>query len=96
MEQLTHLPAEQAIQRYIFRPLGLHQSRVLPRSSSAIPDPHARGYMYGTDFTGHGPTLRVGSHRVAIIVTVVSDLSDDEAMPGYVRKVLTALARRVP
>jgi D-alanyl-D-alanine carboxypeptidase len=59
MEQLTHLPAEQAIQRYIFRPLGLHQSSVLPRSSSAIPDPHARGYMYGTDFTGHGPTLNV-------------------------------------
>ena len=59
MEQLTHLPAEQAIQRYIFRPLGLHQSRVLSRSSSAIPDPHARGYMYGTDFTGHGPTLNV-------------------------------------
>jgi D-alanyl-D-alanine carboxypeptidase len=45
MEQLTHLPAEKAFQRSIFGPLGLHQSSLPPRSSSAIPDPHAQGYM---------------------------------------------------
>jgi D-alanyl-D-alanine carboxypeptidase len=59
IEQLTHLPAEQAFQRYLFGPLGLHQSFLPPRSSSAIPDPHAQGYMYGTDFTGKGPLLNV-------------------------------------
>ncbi len=59
MEQLTHLSAEQAFQRSIFGPLGLRQSSLPPRSSSAIPDPHAQGYMYGTDFTGKGPTLNV-------------------------------------
>jgi D-alanyl-D-alanine carboxypeptidase len=59
IEQLTHLPAEQAFQRSIFGPLGLHQTSLPPRSSSAIPDPHAQGYMYGTAFTGQGPTLNV-------------------------------------
>jgi D-alanyl-D-alanine carboxypeptidase len=59
IEQLTHLPAEQAFQRYIFGPLGLHQTSLPPRFSSAIPNPHAQGYMYGTDFTGKGPLLNV-------------------------------------
>jgi D-alanyl-D-alanine carboxypeptidase len=59
VEQLTHLPADKAFQQYIFRPLGLHKSSLPPLSSSAIPDPHAQGYMYGTDFTGKGPTLNV-------------------------------------
>jgi D-alanyl-D-alanine carboxypeptidase len=59
IEQLTHLSAEQAFQRSIFGPLRLHESRLPPLSSSAIPNPHAQGYMYGTDFTGKGPTLNV-------------------------------------
>jgi CubicO group peptidase (beta-lactamase class C family) len=59
IEQMTHLSAEQAFQRYLFGPLGLHQSSLPPLSSSAIPDPHAQGYMYGTDFTGKGPILNV-------------------------------------
>jgi D-alanyl-D-alanine carboxypeptidase len=59
IEQLTHLSAEQAFQRSIFGPLGLHQSRLPPLSSAALPDPHAQGYMYGTDLTGKGPTLNV-------------------------------------
>jgi D-alanyl-D-alanine carboxypeptidase len=59
VEQLTHLPAEQAFQRYILRPLGLHQTSLPPLSSSAIPDPHAQGYSYGTNFTGKGPTRNV-------------------------------------
>jgi D-alanyl-D-alanine carboxypeptidase len=59
IEQLTHLPASQAFQRYIFGPLGMSQSSLPPPSSTAIPNPHAQGYMYGTDFTGQGPTLNV-------------------------------------
>jgi D-alanyl-D-alanine carboxypeptidase len=59
MEQLTHLPAEQALERYLFGPLGMHQTSLPPLSSSAIPDPHAQGHMYGTYSTGKGPTLNV-------------------------------------
>jgi D-alanyl-D-alanine carboxypeptidase len=59
MEQLTHLPAAQAFQRYLFGPLGMHQTSLPSPTSSAIPAPHAQGYMYGTDFTGKGPLLNV-------------------------------------
>jgi D-alanyl-D-alanine carboxypeptidase len=59
MQQLTHLPAEQAWQRYLFGPLGMHQTSLASPTSSAIPDPHAQGYMYGTDFTGTGPLFNV-------------------------------------
>jgi D-alanyl-D-alanine carboxypeptidase len=79
MEQLTHLPAEQAFQRSIFGPLGMHQSRLPPLSSSAIPDPHAQGYMYGTDSTGKGPTLNVTDWNPSIAWTagsVISTLHD--------------------
>jgi D-alanyl-D-alanine carboxypeptidase len=59
IERLTGMAVEKVFQRNIFRPLGMHQSSLPPLSSSAIPDPHAQGYMYGTDFTGKGPTLNV-------------------------------------
>lgn len=41
-------------------------------------------------------TMGTARHRVAIIVTVVSDPRDDEGMRAYVGKVLIALAQRVP
>jgi D-alanyl-D-alanine carboxypeptidase len=59
IEQLTHLPAAQAFQHYLFGPLGMHQTSLPPLSSSAIPDPHAQGYLYRADGTGTGPTLNV-------------------------------------
>ena len=37
----------------------MHQTSLPPPTSSAIPDPHTQGYMYGLDFTGTGPLLNV-------------------------------------
>jgi D-alanyl-D-alanine carboxypeptidase len=59
VEQLTHHSLGDVFQRYLFGPLGMHQTSLPSATSSAIPDPHAQGYMYGTDFTGQGPTLNV-------------------------------------
>jgi CubicO group peptidase (beta-lactamase class C family) len=75
MEQLTHLPAEQALQRSIFGPLGLHESSLPPLSSSAIPDPHAQGYSYGTNFTGKGPTHNVTDSNPSVAWTAGSMIS---------------------
>jgi D-alanyl-D-alanine carboxypeptidase len=75
MEQLTHLSAEQAFQRYIFGPLGMHQSSLPPLSSSAIPAPHAQGYSYGTDFTGTGPLLNVSDWNPSVAWTAGSMIS---------------------
>lgn len=79
MGQLTHLSAEQAFQRYIFGPLGMHESSLPPLSSSAITDPHAQGYSYGTNFTGKGPTLNVTDWNPSVAWTaglVISTLHD--------------------
>jgi D-alanyl-D-alanine carboxypeptidase len=89
MEQLTHLPAEQAFQRYIFRPLGLQQSSPPPLSSSAIPDPHAQGYMYGTDFTGQGPTLNVTDWTPSIGWTAGSMISTLHDLKIWARALAT-------
>jgi CubicO group peptidase (beta-lactamase class C family) len=59
IEQLTHQPVEEVFQQRIFTPLGMNESSLPPPTSSAIPDPHPQGYMFGTDFTGKGPTLNV-------------------------------------
>ena len=75
MQQLTHLPAEQAFQRSIFGPLGMHQTSLPPRTSSAIPDPHAQGYMYGTNGTGTGPTLNGSDWNPSVAWTAGSMIS---------------------
>ena len=75
MQQLTHLPAEQAFQRYIFGPLGLHQTSLPPLSSSAIHDPHTQGYSYGTNFTGKGPTLNVTDWNPSVAWTTGGAIS---------------------
>jgi D-alanyl-D-alanine carboxypeptidase len=79
MEQLTHLSAEQAFQHYLFEPLGMRQTSLPPLSSSAIPDPHAQGYSYGTDFTGQGPLLNVSDWNPSVAWTAgfaISTLHD--------------------
>jgi D-alanyl-D-alanine carboxypeptidase len=59
VEQLTQQSLEDVFQRTIFDPLGMEQTGFSPITSSAIPDPHAQAYMFGTDFNGVGPLLNV-------------------------------------
>ncbi len=49
IEQLTHQSAENNFQQRIFTPLGMNSTTLPAPSSAAIPDPHPRGYMYGTN-----------------------------------------------
>jgi D-alanyl-D-alanine carboxypeptidase len=48
-EQLDGKPLEQVFEDRLFDPLGLEDTLLPPRSSSALPDPLAHGYMYGTN-----------------------------------------------
>lgn len=59
IEQLTNEPLADVFQRLIFQPLGLGKTSLPPDISSALPDPHAQGYMFGTEFSGVGPILNV-------------------------------------
>src|SRR4028119_1681900 len=49
VEELTGRPLEEAYEERIFEPLGMTQTSLPERTSAAIPDPHAQGYMYGTN-----------------------------------------------
>jgi D-alanyl-D-alanine carboxypeptidase len=49
IEQLTGNPLETEIERRILTPLGMTASSFPARTSSALPDPHANGYTYGTN-----------------------------------------------
>jgi D-alanyl-D-alanine carboxypeptidase len=48
-EQLDGKPLEQVVEDRLFEPLGLDDTLFPPRSSSALPEPLAHGYMYGTN-----------------------------------------------
>ncbi|MHA6629736.1 serine hydrolase domain-containing protein [Pseudonocardia sichuanensis] len=49
VEQLTGNPLEAEIERRVLVPLGLTASSFPARTSSALPDPRANGYTYGTN-----------------------------------------------
>jgi D-alanyl-D-alanine carboxypeptidase len=49
IEQLTGNPVEREVQARLFAPLGLRDTLLPARTSSALPAPFARGYMYGTN-----------------------------------------------
>ncbi|MFC5138962.1 serine hydrolase domain-containing protein [Actinomycetospora rhizophila] len=49
IEQLTGAPVAQAFQERIFTPLGMSRTSLPARTDAAIPDPHPRGYSFGTN-----------------------------------------------
>ena len=49
IEQLTGRPVAQEFQTRLFAPLGLRNTLLPARTSTALPAPYARGYMYGTN-----------------------------------------------
>lgn len=49
IEQLTKQPVEQVLKTRIFDRLGMHETHMPSRLSSAIPGEHPRGYMFGTN-----------------------------------------------
>jgi D-alanyl-D-alanine carboxypeptidase len=49
IEQLTGMPAAQAFQQRIFTPLGLTHTSLPANTDASIPDPHPRGYSFGTN-----------------------------------------------
>jgi CubicO group peptidase (beta-lactamase class C family) len=49
IEQLTGMSASQAFEERIFGPLGLTETALPAADDSSIPDPHPRGYQFGTN-----------------------------------------------
>lgn len=49
IEQLTGRSVREAFEERIFGPLGMTQTRLPVRTDASIPDPHPRGYSFGTN-----------------------------------------------
>ncbi|MFC5995940.1 serine hydrolase domain-containing protein [Pseudonocardia hispaniensis] len=49
IEQLTGHPVAEEFRNRLFAPLGMNNTVMPDLSSTAIPDPHPRGYTYGTN-----------------------------------------------
>ena len=60
VEELTGQPLGEAFEERIFEPLGMTQTSLPERTSAAIPDPHAQGYMYGNNVEAMQPSVLTG------------------------------------
>lgn len=49
LERVTGVPVPALFQQLIFAPLGMRHSVMPEVASAAIPSPHSRGYLYGTN-----------------------------------------------
>jgi D-alanyl-D-alanine carboxypeptidase len=49
IEQLTGMSASEAFEERLFKPLGLTSTELPAADDSSLPDPHARGYQFGTN-----------------------------------------------
>ena len=58
-EALDSKPLRQVFQDRLFTPLGLKDTLFPPIASSAIPDPHPQGYMYGSNVLTMGSPAAV-------------------------------------
>lgn len=49
IEQLTGMSASEAFEKRIFQPLGLSRTSLPVATDSSLPEPHPRGYQFGTN-----------------------------------------------
>ncbi|GHO89743.1 serine hydrolase domain-containing protein [Dictyobacter formicarum] len=49
IERVTHTPADVVLQQRIFQPLGMHNTSLPTQKQPIMPQPYARGYMYGSN-----------------------------------------------
>jgi D-alanyl-D-alanine carboxypeptidase len=57
VEKLTGLPLAKALQQRIFAPLGMNASSLPSVDDASIPEPHAHGYLYGTNTDANNALL---------------------------------------
>ncbi len=88
IEQITGKPVEQVFHDRIFAPLGMTETSMPPRSSAAIPDPHPRGYMFGTraeiaERTPSAPLMPEQAAKVNAAASTPNDVTDANPSWGW-------------
>ncbi|PQO45095.1 serine hydrolase domain-containing protein [Blastopirellula marina] len=81
IERLTGMPLEKVMQGRIFAPLKLAHTRFPARDDSSLPQPHPRGYLFGTN---ENPVLSPADQAAALAGTLLpNDHTNDNPSWGW-------------
>jgi D-alanyl-D-alanine carboxypeptidase len=83
VEQLTGMPASQAFQERIFTPLGLEQTSLPARTDAHIPDPHPRGYSFGTNVSTIDTYALPPAQQTAAVAGTLKPNDETDANPSW-------------
>jgi D-alanyl-D-alanine carboxypeptidase len=83
IEQLTGLPVERAFQERIFTPLGLTHTSMPARTDTSIPDPHPRGYAFGTNVSTIDNFALPPAQRAAALAETLKPNDHTDANPSW-------------
>lgn len=80
VEKLTGQKLDQLCHERIFSPLGLSHTYFPPLESIRLPEPHSKGYLYGTNLDRHNSTALLERALVAVKEGKLSpnDLTDND------------------
>jgi D-alanyl-D-alanine carboxypeptidase len=83
VEQLTGMPASQAFQERIFTPLGLKQTSLPARTDADIPNPHPRGYSFGTNVSTIDTYALPPAQQAAAVAGTLKPNDETDANPSW-------------
>ncbi|HEY2204667.1 MAG TPA: serine hydrolase domain-containing protein [Pseudonocardia sp.] len=83
IEQLTGMPVAQAFQQRIFGPLGLTHTSLPASTDASIPDPHPRGYSFGTNVSTIDTYALPAAQQAAAVAGTLRPNDETNANPSW-------------
>lgn len=83
IERLTGMPAAQAFQQRIFTPLGLAHTSLPAGTDASLPDPHPRGYSFGTNVSTIDTYALPPAQRAEALAGTLKPNDDTDASPSW-------------
>jgi D-alanyl-D-alanine carboxypeptidase len=83
LEQLTGLPAAEALRRRLFLPLGLAETSLPAAADASIPAPHPRGYAFGTNVSTISTYALPPQQQAAALAGRLQPSDETDANPSW-------------
>lgn len=83
IEQLSGMPVSQAFQQRIFTPLGLTHTSLPANTDSSIPEPHPRGYSFGTNVSTMDTFALPPAEQAAALAGTLKPNDETNANPSW-------------
>jgi D-alanyl-D-alanine carboxypeptidase len=87
LEKVTGMAAEKVVHDWVFAPLGMNHTSIPPLPSAALPTPHPRGYLWGTNVqSNEAYKALIAGHPENSIIAVPAGTAAFDATdwnPGY-------------